>query len=143
MERVYGKDNVDIESIISIISGLKDKSKTKENIGDLGLFILDKNESDICKPFVDCDNQTINNLEKIYKDFIRDKVILKTQGIDLRKVYEDFFQQICKIVNCSNHHEAPTTDPYENTFHKWGVLLGHIYPEAVRMLFRLQYCIHN
>lgn len=120
MEAIYGKDNVDVESIISVIIGLKDESKVKENIGDLGLFLLNKYEPDIYKPLKAHDSQTLNNLEQTYKNFIRDKVVLKTEGIDsLRKVYEDFFQQVCSIVNCSNHHEAPTSDPYENTFHKW------------------------
>jgi hypothetical protein len=40
MEEIYGKDNVDIESIISVIVGLKDKARIKENLGDLSLFTL-------------------------------------------------------------------------------------------------------
>lgn len=34
MEDIYGRDNVDIESIISVIIRLKDKPGVKENLGD-------------------------------------------------------------------------------------------------------------
>jgi hemoglobin-like flavoprotein len=120
MEEIYGKDNVDIESIISVIIGLKDKPRVKENLGDLSLFIINRNKSDIYGVYKDVDITTLNDLEYKYKDFIRDKVVLKTKGIDLlRDVYSDFFRQICNIVNCSNHRDTPTNDPYENTFSKW------------------------
>lgn len=120
MEDVHGKDNVDIESIISVIIGLKDKLRIKENLGDLSLYILNRNKSDTYNVFKDVDVAILNDLENRYKDFIRGKVLLKTEGIDLlRKVYEDFFQQICNIVNCSNHHDTPSNDPYENTLGKW------------------------
>ena len=120
MEEIHGKENVDIESIISVIIGLKDKLKVKENLGDLSLYIMKRNNSDIYGVFKDVDIAILNELENRYKDFIRDKVVLKTDGIDLlRKVYEDFFQQICNIVNCTNHHGTPTNDPLENTCCKW------------------------
>jgi len=120
MEEIHGKDNVDIESIISVIVGLKDKLRIKENLGDLSLYIISRNNLDIYDAFKDVDIEILNDLEYRYKDFIRDKVVLKTDGIDrLIKVYDDFFQQICNIVNCTNHHDTLTNVPGENTFGKW------------------------
>ena len=43
LEKIYGKDNVDLEAIMSVISALKEKERLIDNIGELGLFILEKN----------------------------------------------------------------------------------------------------
>jgi hypothetical protein len=40
LERIYGKDNVDIESIFSIIYGLKQKETFDEYIEDFAIFFL-------------------------------------------------------------------------------------------------------
>gem|GEM_PF-2117809 len=122
MEKIHGKDKVDIEYIMSVILNLKDHNNFWENIGDFGRFILNKEKQDVKESYYRYDNNVIDTLEKEYKDFIREKVILKTSGIDhSRNVYEDFFRQICSIATCNNASQKPPnlSDPYENTYGKW------------------------
>ena len=122
MEKIHGKDKVDIESIMSVILNLMDHNNFLENIGDFGRFILNKEKLDVKESNYRYDDNVIDMLEKEYKDFIREKVILKTKGIDhSRKVYEDFFRQICSIGTCNNASQKlpDLSDPYENTFGKW------------------------
>jgi SIR2-like protein len=122
MEKIYGKEKVDIESIMSIILNLKDQYNFLENIGDFGRFILNKEKLDVKEFNYRYDDNVLYTLEKEYKEFIREKVILKTLGIDhSRKVYEDFFRQICSIATCNNASQKPPNlnDPYENTLGKW------------------------
>jgi len=40
LAKVYGKDRVDLEVIVSVIVGPKDKERLQENMIDLGLFVL-------------------------------------------------------------------------------------------------------
>ena len=40
LENVYGKDKIDLEAVMSVIIGLRDNERLQDNIGDLGLFIL-------------------------------------------------------------------------------------------------------
>ena len=42
LKKVYGEDKVDLEAIISVIAGLREKEQLKENIGELALFILER-----------------------------------------------------------------------------------------------------
>ena len=107
---------------MSVILNLKDHNNFWENIGDFGRFILNKEKQDVKESYYRYDNNVIDTLEKEYKDFIREKVILKTSGIDhSRNVYEDFFRQICSIATCNNASQKPPnlSDPYENTYGKW------------------------
>lgn len=105
--RVYGKDNVDLEAIMSVIAGLKEKERLKDNIGDLGLFILER------KGIINYVNQfkynadILDNLEDEFKEHIRNKVVIdKPRKIDLaRSVYSDFFKQLCVVTNCDNPND--------------------------------------
>jgi hypothetical protein len=40
LAKVHGKDRIGLEAIMSVIDGLKDKERLQENMGDLGLFLL-------------------------------------------------------------------------------------------------------
>lgn len=121
MKEIYGNDNVDIESIMSVIVSLKDQ-KNFENIGEFDKYLFNKYKIDYKKLIQNYNIDTINSLETIYKSHVSGQVLLKQNGIThLRKVYTDFFRQICKIINCSNQsYDSPNLkDPYENTFGKW------------------------
>ena len=83
LETVYGRDKVDIEAIMSVIHGLKEKGQVMDNIGDLGLFILERkgitdllNESELKK-------EVLDKLETKFKQYVRSRVILQPQKIDL------------------------------------------------------------
>ena len=122
MEEIYGKDKIDIESIMSVLSSLKDQNNFSDNIGVFGQYIINQEKLDITKLDYRYDKNLINSLEKEYKSFIREKVLLKSSGINLlREVYADFFTQICCIANCSNASNKPPNlkNPYENTVEKW------------------------
>ena len=38
LEGIYGDNNVDLEAIMSVIDGLKEKEHLRDNIGELGAF---------------------------------------------------------------------------------------------------------
>jgi hypothetical protein len=117
LETVYGRDKVDIEAIMSVIHGLKEKAQVMDNIGDLGLFILERkgitdllNESELKK-------EVLDKLETKFKQYVRSRVILQPQKIDrLRDVYSDFFKQLCTVTNCSGGEDS---NPYKYTVSKW------------------------
>jgi hypothetical protein len=96
LEEVYGKSKVDLDSIMSVIVGLKEISEL-DSIGDLGLFLLRQKG---IKNIMDLkyDLESLKSLEKSFKKFIRSKISLKTKDIDrLRERYFEFFKQVCKI----------------------------------------------
>ena len=47
LEGIYGDDEVDLEAIMSVIAGLKEREHLRENIGELGGFLLSQ-EGLIC-----------------------------------------------------------------------------------------------
>ena len=122
MVEIYGKDKIDIESIMSVLSSLKDQNNFSDNIGVFGQYIINQEKLDISKLDYRYDKNLIDSLEKEYKSFIREQVLLNSSGINfLREVYADFFRQICCIANCSNASNKPPNlkNPYENTVEKW------------------------
>ncbi len=44
LEGIYGNNNVDLEAIMSVIDGLKEKEHLRENVGDLGVFFSVRRE---------------------------------------------------------------------------------------------------
>jgi hypothetical protein len=117
LETVYGKDKVDIEAIMSVIHGLKEKGQVKDNIGDLGLFILERKGITDVLTGSELKIEVLNKLETKFKQYVRSRVILEPQKIDLlRDVYSDFFKQLCTVTNCSGGEES---NPYKYTVGKW------------------------
>jgi hypothetical protein len=81
----------DIESIMSIIVSLKDKEHIKENLDDFALFILNKNSIDI-QDSIKYNTEDLNELEDLYKEFIRSKIKPNPKEIELAfKIYDKFF----------------------------------------------------
>ena len=81
---------------MSVIVGLKEKEYVMENIGEFGLFMMERNG--IPNPSIGREYKTeiLDKLEREFKKYDRNKVVITTQEIDLvRKVYSDFFEQIC------------------------------------------------
>jgi hypothetical protein len=119
LENMHGKNNVDLEAIMSVIIGLKEKERPNENIGDLGLFILKRKGIIGAAKYFKYDIELLNKLEKKFQKFIRKSVFLNRINIDkLRKVYSDFFNQICAVSNCSNPN-SEDSNLHKNTFQKW------------------------
>lgn len=120
LTKVYGEDKVDLEAIISVIADLKEKDRLKDNIGELGLFMLGR------KGIVDIEctfaykTETLDKLENKFKKYIRKNVvILNYRKIDLlRKVYSDFFKQLCTVTDCNNIN-SDDSHPNKYTHCKW------------------------
>ena len=100
---IYGKNKVDLEAIMSVIIGLKEERRIRDNIGELGLFGLAK-KGGISSSDFSYDNNALNRLEVEYKSHVRANVVIKkTRRIDFsREVYTDFFKQICNVTTCNN-----------------------------------------
>jgi hypothetical protein len=119
LAKVYGEDKVDLEAIISVIAGLREKEQFKENIGDLALFLLEMKESLHWINEFEYDIDVLNNLEDKFKQYIRKVVIPNSQKIDLaRSVYHNFFKHICEITNCANVN-YDDSNRYKYTHDKW------------------------
>jgi hypothetical protein len=100
---------------MSVIVGLKEKEYVMENIGEFGLFMMERNG--IPNPSIGREYKTeiLDKLEREFKKYDRNKVVITTQEIDLvRKVYSDFFEQICATASCSAGEE-----PHKYTASKW------------------------
>lgn len=92
LAKVYGKDKVDLEAIMSVIAGLKEKEYIHGNIGELGLFVLQREGiKNYVKQFKYSTN-VLDNLEKKFREHIRKSVVVhKPRKIVLiRDVYYDF-----------------------------------------------------
>ncbi|MGB6531822.1 MAG: hypothetical protein WBF33_27250 [Candidatus Nitrosopolaris sp.] len=115
LENEYGKAKVDIEAIMSVIIGLKEKRKARGSIGDdllpveSVINLLDKFEYS---------EHILNKLENEFKKYIRTKVvILESNKIDLcRNVYSNFFKELCAVTNCSLGEDS---NPFKYTANKW------------------------
>jgi hypothetical protein len=118
LAKIYGRDGVDLEAIMSVIVSLQESDHIRDNIGDLGLFALAK------KDLLDFSNfkydiAILDRLEKEYRKHVRSKVIIPSEKFDLiEKVYTDFFRQICNISTCNNA-SAPDTDLTKYRNDKW------------------------
>jgi NAD-dependent SIR2 family protein deacetylase len=76
---------------MSIIVSLKDKEHIKENLDDFALFILNKNSIDI-QDSIKYNTEDLNELEDLYKEFIRSKIKPNPKEIELAfKIYDKFF----------------------------------------------------
>jgi hypothetical protein len=119
LAKVYGVDNVDLETIMSVIVGLNEENHIKDNIGELGLFILEKNKiTSFTKPNYDV--VTLDRLENKFRKYVRDNTVIRnSKKIDLsRNTYYNFFKQICAITTCYNV-TAEDSDPNKYTHDKW------------------------
>jgi hypothetical protein len=116
---VYGDDRVDLEAVMSVIVGLKDDNRIRDNVGDLGLFVLAKKGNIDFSEFR-YKRATLNQLETEYRSHIRAKVRIKgSRKIDFsRKVYTDFFKQICAVTTCNNA-TAPDSNLGKYIHDKW------------------------
>lgn len=79
---------------MSIISALKAKGHLRDNIGELGLFILEKQGILNLIDQFKYDISILDNLESRYKRHVRNKAVNRnSKKIDLgRQVYFDFFK---------------------------------------------------
>lgn len=91
LAKVYGKHNVDLEAVMSVIVALKERDRIRDNIGDLGLFMLAKKSSLDFSNF-QFDIALLDRLEGEYRKHVRSKVIVpNSEKIDLsRNVYTGF-----------------------------------------------------
>ena len=106
---------------MSVISALKEKERLIDNIGELGLFILEKNGILNHIDQFKYDISILDNLESRFKRHVRNKVVNRnSKKIDLgRDVYFDFFKQICANCNNCSNVNASDSDPYKYTHDNW------------------------
>jgi hypothetical protein len=122
LTKIYN-GNVDLEAVMSVISALKEKERARDNISELGLFILEK-KGVLIKQIIGqfkYNISTLDNLESRFKKHVRNKVVNRnSRKIDLgRTVYFDFFKQICaNCTNCTNI-QMPDQDPSKYTHDNW------------------------
>jgi SIR2-like domain len=119
LAEIYGEDKVDLEAIMSVIVGLKEENRLRDNIGDLGLFVL-ANKRNVDFADIHYEKATLDRLEIEYKSHIRARVKIKgSRKIDFsRKVYTDFFKQICNVTTCNNA-TAPDSNLGKYIHDKW------------------------
>jgi SIR2-like domain len=115
----YAEDNLDLEAIMSVIVELKEKNRLKDNIGELGLFVLAKEGITNISDY-HYERSTLDSLEAKYKKHVRSNVVIKgSRKIDRsRIVYFDFFRKICSVSVCDNIG-SPDTDSWKYTHGKW------------------------
>jgi hypothetical protein len=102
LAKIYGKHKVDLESIMTIIVGLKENHFI-DNIGDIGLFLLQMKGIENVSSIKEYDTEVLESLENKFKKFIRNKITLTPTNIDkLRMIYFDFFKELCQVVDCSD-----------------------------------------
>ena len=118
LSNFYGKHKVNLESIMSVIVGLKESS-VSNNIGDIGLFLLNSKGINI-STMEKYNTKVLESLENKFKKFIRSKITLTSPNIDkLRERYYDFFRQLCQVVHCINRSLEYDNNNSTNTFAKW------------------------
>jgi hypothetical protein len=82
---------------MSLILGLKDKERVRDNISDFGLFMLERKGVTNPSNGSEYKTKTLDKFENEFKKLVRNKVvILAPQKIDLlRNVYSDFLLTSC------------------------------------------------
>ena len=87
------ENNADVESIMSVIVGLKEDTRFKENIGDFGLYVLhSKLQAHDIFSNLDFNKSDLDQLEKEYKQFIRSEMELSTPRLDnAYLIYDNLF----------------------------------------------------
>lgn len=84
-KRIYVKGNIDLEAIVTVIVGLKQKEHISENIGDLALFLSGRKKNYSTAAMLRYRRGVLIRLEnKLRKKYIRKKVLLTSQKIDSR-----------------------------------------------------------
>lgn len=88
------ENNADVESIMSVIVGLKENSRFKENIGDFGLYVLYSkfHSNDMFSNLNHFNRDELEQLETEYKQFIRSKLELNIPIIEKAfAIYDNLF----------------------------------------------------
>ena len=97
LERIYGKDNVDIESIFSIIHGLKQKETFNEYIGDFAQYLAQNQFTKNLEHYSPFSENVVHDLEHKFKEFIRHNFKIKPEDYThIEKVYNNFFLTLDK-----------------------------------------------
>jgi hypothetical protein len=99
---------------------LREKDHIKENIGEIGLLLLERKGILSCVNELKYKTRILDSLEAKFKEYIRNHVVIKdSQKIDLsRRVYLDFFRRLCIHTNCENPN-SPDSEPNKYTYSKW------------------------
>jgi uncharacterized protein YydD (DUF2326 family) len=80
LQPFYGEGKVDLEAIMYVITGLKEREHIRENIGDLGAFLL--GQQGVVKASQEVqgyDIKILTELEENLKEFIRNKFSFNSQ----------------------------------------------------------------
>jgi len=78
---ICGRNKVNLEAIMSVILGLKEKVRIRDNLGELGIFMLER------KGIIDLSNgsefkkEVLDKLETEFKKHVRSKVISSYRDI--------------------------------------------------------------
>jgi hypothetical protein len=97
LEKDFGENNIDIETIFSVINGLREYSPT--SISPLSLyasrFLFGKSLLDNKMYLGTTDLETLNSLETHFKNFVRERCALKeNSGNRIIEIYSSFFRNL-------------------------------------------------
>lgn len=120
------ENNPDVESIMSVIVGLKENTKFKENIGDFGLYVLYSKlqANDMFSNLKQVDKDDLEQLEMEYKQFIRSKMELDTPIINkIFSIYDNLFGNLYLYYN--NEDPFKKAEPYSKVDHSFRNMHNH------------------
>lgn len=107
------RNQADVESIMSVIVGLKEDTRFKENIGDFGLYVLYSKfqTNDMFSNLKQFKKNDLEQLESEYKEFIRSKMELVTPIIEKAfSIYDNLFGNLLHYYN--NRDLSEKAEPY-------------------------------
>ena len=136
-------NKVDIESIMSVVVGLKEQENIYENIGDFGLYKLQRNRnlqnnSSVFGNGSVEDIEDLKLLEERYKSFIREKMLLDPTRIGLiNKIYDNFFGALCSAIeqNGVGENIKPYSETKSTMHHKFNIFTTN-YDTAIEKYFK-------
>lgn len=139
------ENKADVESIMSVIIGLQEDRRFKENIGDFGLFALYSkfSEDDIFSNLKNFDKNDLHQLETKYKQFISSQMELTPSRLDKAySIFDNLFGNLYHYYNNMNPQEKAepysSMSPSQRTFHNNINIFTTNYDTIIEKYFRSQ-----
>lgn len=109
------RNQADVESIMSVIVGLKEDTRFKENIGDFGLYALYSKfqMNDMFSNLRNFDKHDLDLIEIKYKQFIRSQMKLSKSRIDnANLIFDNLFGNLYHYYNSDK--PSKKVEPYSS-----------------------------
>lgn len=131
---------VDIESIMSVVIGLKEKNSVNQSIGDFGLYMIGRLKNHLGLSSGDYYHEDLNQLEESFKQYIREKMGLNPSKANLiQKAYDNFFGALESVLGRNIVSDMNT--PYsksQSTMHEKFNIFTTNYDTALEKYFSSQ-----